>query len=140
MGLVVNHLFISFMKKKLSQLITLFMFLFLSISVNAQNTMQSPTYRATKLTEWMKKDLQLTDGQASKIQDINLKYANKTEEVKNSTVGKRQKIQTLKNNERAKDAELKQVLNETQYKTYVNKKNELKEKVKEEERIRKEGY
>ena len=87
----------------------------------------------------MKTNLQLTDDQVPKVQDINIKYANKMEEVKNNVAGKRQKLMTLKENDAAKDAELKQVFTDSQYKTYLTKKEELKKKAKEELKKRNAG-
>ena len=61
------------------------------------------------------------------------------EELKNSAAAKRQKLLTLKENDAAKDAELKQVFTDSQYRTYMTKKEELKKKLKEEMKERKAG-
>ena len=129
------------MKSNLSQLIMLLLlFVFVKTSIySQQKDIPSASERATKLTDWMKTNLQLTDDQVPKVQDINMKYANKMEELKNSGVAKRQKLQMLKNNDVAKDAELKQVFTDSQYKTYMTKKDELKKKLKEEMKERKAG-
>lgn len=128
------------MKSNLSQLIMLLLFVFINTSVNSQQKdIPSASERATKLTDWMKTNLQLSDDQLPKVQDINMKYANKMEELKNSAAGKRQKLMTLKDNDKAKDAELKQVFTDSQYKTYMTKKEELKKKMKEELKERKAG-
>lgn len=128
------------MIKKAPQLITLFVLLLLSISVSAQQKeMSPPSDRAAGLTDWMKTTLQLTDEQLPMVQEINLKYANKNEDLRNSTLSKKQKLQTLKSNEHGRDAELKQVLTDSQYKTYTTKKHEVKEKMKEGAKSRKSG-
>ena len=120
------------MIKNAPPLITLFVLLLLSISVYAQQKdMSPPEDRAAGLTEWMKTNLQLTEEQVPKVQEINLKYANKNEDLKNSKLARKQKLQTLKLNEEGRDAELKQLLTDSQYKTYTTKKHEVKEKMKE---------
>ena len=128
------------MKSNLSQLIMLLLFVFVNTSsYSQQKDIPSASERATKLTDWMKTNLQLTDDQVPKVQDINMKYANKMEELKNNAAGKRQKLLTLKDNDKAKDAELKQVFTDSQYKIYLTKKDELKKKLKEEMKERKAG-
>lgn len=128
------------MKKLLCQLTMLLLFSFITTSLySQQKDIPSASERATKLTEWMKTNLQLTDEQVPKVQDINMKYANKMEELKNNVAGKRQKLLTLKENEKAKDAELKQVFADNQYKTYLTKKEELKKQLKQELKERKAG-
>ena len=128
------------MKSNLSQLIMLLLFVFVNTSsYSQQKDIPSASERATKLTDWMKTNLQLTDDQVPKVQDINMKYANKMEELKNNAAGKRQKLLTLKENDKAKDAELKQVFTDSQYKTYMTKKEELKKQLKQELKERKAG-
>ena len=95
--------------------------------------------RAAKLTEWMKTNLQLTAEQVSPVQEINLKYANKMDDLRKSSQGRRQKMQTLKNDNKAKDAELKKILTADQFKTYLAKKEEIKKKFKEEMKERKQA-
>ena len=128
------------MKSNLSQLIMLLLFVFVNTSsYSQQKDIPSASERATKLTDWMKTNLELTDDQVPKVQDINMKYANKMEELKNNAAGKRQKLLTLKENDKAKDAELKQVFTDSQYKTYMTKKEELKKQLKQELKERKAG-
>jgi len=73
--------------------------------------------RSAKLTEWMKTNLQLTDEQLPKVQDINLNYANKADELRNMSMGTRQKMQKLKQDAKARDGELKAVLTPAQFQT-----------------------
>lgn len=128
------------MKRNLSQLIMLFLFVFTNTSLfSQQKDIPSASERATKLTDWMKTNLQLADDQVPKVQDINMKYANKMDELKNSAAAKRQKLLTLKENDTAKDAELKQVFTDSQYNTYMTKKEELKKQLKQELKERKAG-
>ncbi|MDH7463093.1 hypothetical protein QEG73_17485 [Chitinophagaceae bacterium 26-R-25] len=117
------------MKKIICHLLMFSVFVFASRTVLAQ--MPTASERATKTTNWMKSNLKLTDDQVSKVQDINLKYANKMDELKNSTDTKKQKMATMKSDESAKDAELKTVLNDSQYQSWLQKKEEMKKEMKE---------
>lgn len=89
-----------------------------------------PEERATKLTSWMKTNLQLTDDQVAKVGEINLKYANKNEALRNSPEPGREKLKKLKSFDQDKDNELKTLLTDEQYKTYQAKKEEIKEEFK----------
>ncbi|PWT96614.1 MAG: hypothetical protein C5B52_15375 [Bacteroidetes bacterium] len=119
------------MKKKiLSLLLIVAAFIFVE-GANAQShQMASAADRATKYTDWMKSTLKLTDDQVSKVQDINLKYANKTDELMKAANSKKEKMQALKSQEEGRDAELKGVLTNDQYQTYQEKKKQMKKKMK----------
>ncbi|MCW4470835.1 hypothetical protein OGH69_17835 [Flavobacterium sp. MFBS3-15] len=72
---------------------------------------------AKVVTTEMKTQLSLNDGQYAKVMDINktfLQKAAEAEKVTNAT-DKAKKLKTLTDD---RDAKLKSVLNETQYKTY----------------------
>ena len=69
--------------------------------------------------------------------DINLKYATIVDEVKSSTDDRKKKMKTLKSNEAAKDAELKSIFTDSQYQTYLSKKEEMKKKLKEKRKEKK---
>ena len=83
--------------------------------------------RAAKLTEWMKDNLQLTAEQETQAQQINLKYANKTEELRNSNDSKTQKLKKVKAYKESKDKELQELFTAEQYKKYQAKKEEVKD-------------
>jgi hypothetical protein len=101
-------------------------------SVYAQKkTMATAEERAGKITEWMKTNLQLKDDQVAQVNNINLKYANKMDEIMNGPGEKKDKKMKAKEEAEAKDAELKAVLDESQYQTYQAKKEEMKKQVKE---------
>lgn len=89
-----------------------------------------PDQRASKLTEWMKTNLQLTADQEKQTQEINLKYANKTEELKNSSESKGQKLRKIKEYNESKESELKKVFTDEQFKIYQTKKEEIKDEFK----------
>jgi len=102
-----------------------------------KKTSSTPEQRASKLTEWMKTNLQLNDDQATQVQTINLKYANKTQGLQTQSLSRKQKMQTLKENDKAKDAELKTVLTHNQYNSYQAKKDEDRKQIKERMREKK---
>jgi len=85
----------------------------------------------------MKTNLQLNDDQATQVQTINLKYANKTQGLQTQSLSRKQKMQTLKENDKAKDAELKTVLTHDQYNSYQAKKDEVRKQMKERMREKK---
>ena len=122
-------------------LINLFLLITLSFAGNVilgqKKTSSTPEERATKLTEWMKTNLQLNGDQVTQVQTINLKYANKNQELQTQSLSRKQKMQILKDNDKAKDAELKKVLTADQYNNYQAKKEEIRKQMKERMREKK---
>jgi hypothetical protein len=96
-----------------------------------KKTSSTPEERAGKVTGWMKTNLQLSDSQVSQVHDINLKYAKKTQGLQTTTLSRKEKMQVLKDNDKAKDAELKNVLSADQYNAYQVKKDEIRKQMKE---------
>ena len=119
-----------------SFLLTGLLFAFTMICAQ-KKTASTPEERATKLTEWMKINLQLNDDQATQVQNINLKYANKTQGLQSQSMSRKEKMQTLKDNDKAKDGELKNVLTADQYTSYQAKKDEIRKQMKEKMREKK---
>ena len=102
----------------------------LVLSVNAQDKQpMNPQEKAQKLTDWMKTSLKLTDDQVAKVQPINLKYAQKMADTKNSTQDQKAKMDAMKADEEAKDAELKAVLTPEQYTSWEAKKADMKKEM-----------
>jgi hypothetical protein len=97
----------------------------------------TPEERAQKMTDWMKTNLQLTDDQTPSIHAINLKYATQNEALKGDTGARRDKYKRFKETQEAKDQELKGAMTPEQFSTYLSKKKELQDKMKEEVRERK---
>lgn len=125
------------MKKIFSKMVPLLIILAVCDPASAQEkTPKTPEERATAITDWMKTNLSLTEEQVPKVQDINIKYANKNEATKNGGESRMQKLKAVKADEKAKDRELSSVLNADQFKTYQAKKEELKQKFKEEAKKR----
>jgi len=105
----------------------------LAMAQNSQtpsDQMQSADVRASKMTEWMKTNLNLTGDQVNKVQEINMKYAMRMDSLKKTIGDIQDRSVGIKTESDAKEAELKTVLNPQQFKTYLDKKNELKEKYK----------
>lgn len=92
----------------------------------------TPDQRAQKITSWMKAELQLTPEQEPVIQNINLKYAIQNESLKASGGGKMAKYKKFKSSQEAKEEELKRALTGEQFNVYLNKKDDLHRKMKEE--------
>jgi hypothetical protein len=126
------------MKKALVNSFLLGGLLFAVIITFAQKkTSATPGERAAKLTEWMKTNLQLQNDQVSQVQSINLKYADKNQQLQTATMSRKQKLEVLKDNDKAKDAELKNVFTADQYNAYQAKKDELRKQMKERMRDKK---
>ena len=104
--------------------------LLFSITAPAQK-MGDAAERSAKLTEWMRINLNLTDEQLPTVRDINLKYAKKMDALKTNSLPKSEKMKQLMDNDKAKDKELKDVLTDSQFQTYLSKKEEIKKKFKE---------
>ncbi len=98
----------------------------------AKDWMDKPAEeRAQVLTDWMKEELKLTEEQGTPVYDINLKYAKKGDQVKQSSEGKIDKFKKIKEYGKEKDEELKAVFTDEQYTLYLDKKKEIKETIKE---------
>ena len=87
--------------------------------------------RSAKWTEWMRINLNLTDEQLPVVRYINLKYAKKMDALKTNSLPKNEKMKQITDNDKAKDKELKDVLTDSQFQTYLSKKQEIKKKLKE---------
>ena len=120
------------MKKNRSSGFMLALLLAVITLVHAQQKApESAEEMSKKTTEWMKTNLNLNDDQVEQVKDINLKYAKRNFDLKQSKQNKKQKLRTLDMNEDAKDEELKKVFTPEQYKTWVIKKEEMKIQLKE---------
>jgi len=101
-------------------------------TASAQSTDSTRTAeaRASKLTEKMKTELALTDEQYPKVQAINLKYAQKNEDIFREGGGRFAKFRALKSSQKDKSKEMKAVLTSDQYKKYEQMMDEMKNKAK----------
>ena len=109
------------MKFTISSLFVASILLF-SNCTNAQQVQRpggDPVSMADKQTSEMISPLDLTQDQTNKVKEINLKYIKKTQQLREQLRGNKSTAQTLRttlNNE--KNAEMKLVLTEDQYKKY----------------------
>ncbi len=87
----------------------------ISTQLNAQKAKESPEQRAAKQTEWMKQELSLSDQQLPKVAAINLKFVNIATEIRNSNLDEAQTKAKLKEVNRQRLQELKQVLTPEQW-------------------------
>lgn len=101
-------------------------------------TKLSPEERARFQTEWMKQNLSLSEDQLTQIEPLNLKYAQKMEEVKaiSGKIGKLKKAKAIMDE---KDGQLKKILNKDQFNVYLEKREEIRDKMKEAAQQRKNG-
>jgi len=93
-------------------------------------TETTPGERAQFQTDYMKENLSLTGDQEKKVHDVNVKYAEKMQEVYEAPTPDEQKLKSMKRITGEKEAELKLILKPDQYATYEKNKAAMKEKVK----------
>jgi len=102
------------------------------LSASPSNIMTLPSeQRAKMITDWMDRELTLDTAAEEKVHQINVKYARLNQDIYNAKAGRRAALKKIKANEKAKDLELKPVLTDGQYVTYLEKKNELRAYLKE---------
>jgi hypothetical protein len=118
------------MKKILVNGYSTFILLLLCMQSPAQK-LGDAAERSAKLTEWMRINLSLTDEQLPAVRDVNLKYAQKMDALKANSLPKSEKMKQITDNDKAKDKELQNVLTNSQFQTYLSKKQEIKKKIKE---------
>jgi hypothetical protein len=90
----------------------------------------TPAERADFQTNFMVEKLKLSDQQVEPIRAVNLKYAEKAEEIYNSQKRKFRKIKEMRKMGEKKDKELKTILTDEQYETYEKYKKEMRERIK----------
>ncbi|SFD55353.1 protein of unknown function [Chitinophaga sp. CF118] len=109
---------------------TLLLTLFLFISGAAFAQDGTPEQKAKALTERMKTQLTLNDDQFGQVYNINLDFVTKMGSVKEDTGGKMAKFKKLKSLDKDRDAALKSVLTEQQFKDFKIHKQETREEMK----------
>lgn len=126
------------MKQKKIHLFLATALLSLTLGVKAQTTdsTRTPEGRAVELTKRMQATLTLTDDQVQKVQTINLKYAQKNQQIWAGADGRFAKVRALRSSQKDKDREMKTVLDKDQYKKYEKMQQEMKDKAREEYRNR----
>lgn len=96
--------------------------MFIFVGANAQEKAHNPENRAKKQTEWMKTELSLTEEQSSKVEGINVSYADKKKAIKEDMRNQMKRL------EEEKQKELGTVLSKEQMAKYDAKKLEMKAK------------
>lgn len=86
---------------------------------------------AKSVTNSMKDELSLNDGQYSRVYAVNLDYMEKAIENKKSGKNNVEKAKRLKALDDERDVKLKSVLSDEQYKKYVANKTENRKKLRE---------
>lgn len=106
------------------------LFLLSQSNADAQLVMRiPPEQRAAKQTEWMKSHLNLNADQVPKVEEINLRYSNKMQEIYNGPSTKPEKKKNAVTLYEKKNEELKGIFTESQYSAYKVKENQIKEKM-----------
>jgi hypothetical protein len=118
------------MKQKKVHLFLATALLSLTLGAKAQMTdsTRTPEGRAAELTKKMQTTLSLTDDQVPKVQTINLKYAQKNQQIWAGADGRFAKVRALRSSQKDKDKEMKTVLDKDQYKKYEEMQQEMKDK------------
>lgn len=89
----------------------------------------TPEQRAQLQTTLMKTKLSLDSAQVTKVQAINLKSAQKLDPILKSDGRKLKMMREVMSIQKEKDADLKTVLTDEQYKQYEKMKDELKQRL-----------
>ncbi len=97
------------------------------LKILMENT--TPQQRAHFEDMWMKKDLKLSNYQATKVSQINLNSAKRMQSIFDSTEGKFRKFRQVMSARDKKDTELKDVLTGAQFSMYKDKKEEMWQKL-----------
>lgn len=103
--------------------------LVLAFTLNASAQDRSAD-NAKKMADNMKTELSLTDAQYDKVLDLNKSFSGKVAEAKKTSTDKKQVGQAVKTLNEEREASLKKILTEDQFKTYLVKKEEKKKAVK----------
>jgi hypothetical protein len=85
----------------------------------------TPEQRAATLTDMMTHTLSLDEKTKTVVSGINLKYAQKTQALMESSGPQLQKLMAFRKNSESKDEEFKAVLTPQQYSEYLEKKSEM---------------
>lgn len=93
-----------------------FAVIILNINLNAQDNESTPEYEATKQTEKLQRELNLSNTQVKQVYEINLKYAR----ARQNSTSRSEAMERMKN----KDADLHRVLSNEQINQLQNKRYE----------------
>lgn len=100
----------------------------------------TPEEMAKRQTERMKKSLELSDAQAVKVSEINLKFIKKQAETRKNATGDRTTMrETMVKLRNERQTELKTVMSDAQYKKMLEQEKDMMQKRGEEPRQKGEG-
>jgi hypothetical protein len=122
------------MKNLKFSILIILLVVFFSATTNAQTENSMSEDQKEEMLQQMKiskERLALTATQEPTFREITKKYALKMKELKTSNEGKKDKFQKMKAIKNEKNAEMKTLLSDEQYKTYLTLQEERKEKMKE---------
>ncbi len=88
-----------------------------------------PAQLAAAMTSRMNDTLGLTSSQHDRVSDINERYASELKGIATSNQSRRAKASSLKDMQARKDAEMSQVLTESQYQSYQAMKQQMQEQM-----------
>ncbi len=97
----------------------------------AQEGKKSLEELITLSTEQLDKKLELSDEQQDQVYKISLKYAQKAQDLKASSASKLEKYRAYQADNKAKEAEMEQVLSKEQFKEWQKISDENRDKMKE---------
>lgn len=107
------------MKARLVSLLMMVMIALGAIAQQPKDKALSPEQRASKQAEMLQKRLKLNDDQMKKVTDINLKYAQKMEDL-------RKEMMKASEYRYRKDQELEKVLTPDQFREYLTLKDKIR--------------
>ena len=120
-----------FKMKNLVKSIALIAVVFSSVIASAQQMPQrSPQERAQNQTQWMQRNLGISEDQNKKVYDIIFKHAQEMDAARNSAAGEDRRS-AMQNIAAGRDAELKNVLTGEQFQKYQAHEQQAKDKMRE---------
>ena len=120
--------------KKLQSTLALVFFLMIGLTSTAQEKATVSDVKKQEIREQMKMDkerLALTDAQEVTYKEITKKYGGQLKALRDGSDKKRDKFKKVKEIQEQKNAEMKGLLSEAQYKTYLELQEERRAKMKE---------
>lgn len=121
-------------RKPINKAAAVVAFLLFSLSASGQMSVDdlkkghygSPESRTTQMDSMMREGLQLRQDQMTKVHEINLRYAQRTEEeVVNQDLGNWPRYRRLTKIQQDKDHELKSILDSEQFEKYVVRRDKM---------------
>ncbi|WP_243348517.1 hypothetical protein [Parabacteroides sp. FAFU027] len=107
------------MKTRLLSVLMMVMIALGAVAQPPRDKMLSPEQRASKQAEMMQKRLKLTDDQMKKVTDINMRFAQKMEEL-------RKEMMKAGEYKYKKDQEMEKVLTPEQFREYLTLKDKMR--------------